>query len=100
MGRGVWSGFSIETTRTEISAASDPKAMTWCVLSLSGVITEDSGQFRRKSACMCRGISEGTSVLSVLLQPLILGLDKGHFLFLDKSEILSPINVQICQLRG
>lgn len=29
---------------------------------------------------------EGAPLLNILLQPLLLGLDKGHFLFQDKSK--------------
>lgn len=86
VGWGTWSGFSNEITRTEISATTGPKATTCHALSLSGVITVDSGHFHRKSACVCKGAAEGTSVLGTLLQLLILGLDRGISFFRMKVK--------------
>lgn len=40
------------------------------------------------------GRPEGALMLRILFQPLILGLDKGHFPFQDKSEILPGMDVQ------
>lgn len=43
MGRGVWSGFSIEIIRIEIFVVLDFKVMIWCVFFFFGVIIEDFG---------------------------------------------------------
>lgn len=46
------------------------------------------------------GLSEGALVWPAPRQPPVCRLDEGHFLFQDKSEVLSGANIQTHQLRG
>lgn len=91
---GACRGLSVKTTRAGI-CGHRPKgcALTWG--DGSGLWTVPP-----RIRVLVPGPSEGTLVWAAPRQPLVWSLDEGDFLFQDKSEALSGMNIQILQLRG